>query len=291
MATYLGPSIVDYLNSIGQDSSFAARSRLAAQKGIQNYTGTANQNTQLLNTLRQQASTPVVPTPTPTPSPTPTPAPIPVPAPISTPTPSTGGTSSPATLQRAVLNAVADVATQAASIGRPTLSFAEALASAANDPNIIAKYADELKLDTQFFQQSLQQMQSDINLSQGNLATSFANEKRVLAEQEAAAGRAYSGFREQAKSQLDQSESGIIQSTRSQIQKNVQDLTTKFESKYGSLATSPATATFINPLTGESSSLSGQRVGGIVGYVGPAREQDIRNRALQSYQSAQFPQI
>jgi len=46
-------SIVDYLNSIKQDSSFANRAKLAKQHGIKNYKGTAAQNTQLLNKLRK----------------------------------------------------------------------------------------------------------------------------------------------------------------------------------------------------------------------------------------------
>ena len=50
---YTGSSIVDYLKSIGQDSSYAARSALAAQYGISNYTGTAAQNTQLLGMLNK----------------------------------------------------------------------------------------------------------------------------------------------------------------------------------------------------------------------------------------------
>lgn len=45
-------SIVDYLASRGQDSSFKNRKKLAEQYGIAGYTGSANQNTQLLNTLR-----------------------------------------------------------------------------------------------------------------------------------------------------------------------------------------------------------------------------------------------
>lgn len=45
-------SIVDYLNSTGQKSDYASRSQLAASKGIIGYTGTAAQNTQLLNMLR-----------------------------------------------------------------------------------------------------------------------------------------------------------------------------------------------------------------------------------------------
>lgn len=49
-------SIVDYLNSAGQDSSYKARKRLAQQQGISNYTGSARQNTSLLNSLRNAAA-------------------------------------------------------------------------------------------------------------------------------------------------------------------------------------------------------------------------------------------
>src|SRR5690625_3491065 len=56
-STYTGDSIVDYLKSIGQPSSFAHRKKLAQQHGIKNYTGTASQNTRLLNALRGKATT------------------------------------------------------------------------------------------------------------------------------------------------------------------------------------------------------------------------------------------
>lgn len=46
------PSIVNYLKSIKQDSSFANRAKLAAKHGIKNYSGTAAQNTRLLEKLR-----------------------------------------------------------------------------------------------------------------------------------------------------------------------------------------------------------------------------------------------
>lgn len=49
---YSGNSIVDYLNSIGKDSSFSARKQYAAQYGISNYTGTAAQNLELLEKMR-----------------------------------------------------------------------------------------------------------------------------------------------------------------------------------------------------------------------------------------------
>ena len=46
-------SIVDYLKSIGADSSMANRTKLAKKYGIANYTGTADQNIQLLNRMRK----------------------------------------------------------------------------------------------------------------------------------------------------------------------------------------------------------------------------------------------
>ena len=51
-STTSGGSIVDYLNRHGRDSSYSARKKLAAQHGIKNYTGTAAQNTQLLDKLQ-----------------------------------------------------------------------------------------------------------------------------------------------------------------------------------------------------------------------------------------------
>lgn len=50
---YAGSSIVDALNSQGAPSSFADRSQMAQQQGIPGYTGTAEQNNQLLNKFKQ----------------------------------------------------------------------------------------------------------------------------------------------------------------------------------------------------------------------------------------------
>ena len=52
VSNYTGPSVVDYLNSIGQPSDYNSRALLAQRMGIQNYSGTATQNTQLLSSLR-----------------------------------------------------------------------------------------------------------------------------------------------------------------------------------------------------------------------------------------------
>ena len=52
-SNYQGNSIVDYLKSIGIDSSYKNRKKLAKENGISNYTGTADQNLRLLKKLRR----------------------------------------------------------------------------------------------------------------------------------------------------------------------------------------------------------------------------------------------
>lgn len=49
---YSGSSVIDYLKSIGQDSSFKNRQALAKKHGIKNYIGLANQNSALLRKMR-----------------------------------------------------------------------------------------------------------------------------------------------------------------------------------------------------------------------------------------------
>lgn len=50
--SYTGVSIADALNEIGIDSSYNYRTRLAEVNGINNYHGSAEQNTELLNKLK-----------------------------------------------------------------------------------------------------------------------------------------------------------------------------------------------------------------------------------------------
>ena len=60
-------SLVDYLKMNGEDSSYSARAVLADELGISNYKGSAEQNTQMLNMLKngttQKAETPKASTP------------------------------------------------------------------------------------------------------------------------------------------------------------------------------------------------------------------------------------
>ena len=60
-----GTSIVDYLKSQGQDSSMSARKQIAESLGIKNYTGTYEQNVQMLNSMKNTGNNAVVNNPQP----------------------------------------------------------------------------------------------------------------------------------------------------------------------------------------------------------------------------------
>lgn len=53
ITSYKGNSIVDALKKRGVNSSFAYRKKIAQANGIKNYTGTASQNTKLLNLMKK----------------------------------------------------------------------------------------------------------------------------------------------------------------------------------------------------------------------------------------------
>jgi N-acetylmuramoyl-L-alanine amidase len=58
-------SIVDFLNSVGEDASYSHRAELAAKYGISGYDGSAAQNTKLLEKLKAIYRAPVEPAPAP----------------------------------------------------------------------------------------------------------------------------------------------------------------------------------------------------------------------------------
>ena len=53
MGNYNGASITAALKAINVDSSFAYRKKLAAKNNIKNYSGTAAQNTKMLDLLKK----------------------------------------------------------------------------------------------------------------------------------------------------------------------------------------------------------------------------------------------
>lgn len=214
------------------------------------------------------------------------------------------GTGSSSTPAGAVIGAIADTAESLTTSGN-AVTLEEALNAAKKDKNIIAKYADALKLDTQSFAQQLDQVQFSASDEARKQQLQFENDRRELAENSAAAGQAYSGLRNRAQQQLGEAESGIVSSSRNALKKNLQDLTTAFETKYGTDATKVAKAQFTDPFasagvslsglktfnTPTASTLSGQLAGGITGTQPVAKEADILAKGTELYNLGQTPKI
>lgn len=207
--------------------------------------------------------------------------------------------------QIGLLGAIADVATNTYSTKNSGLTLDEALNAAKNDPNIVARYSDMLKLDTQGFTQAIDQLRQSTQTQEQQQQTQFENDRKALAEHSASAGQAYSGFRGEAQKQLGESQSGIVSSSRSAIQKSLNDMTSAFEGKYGSGSASPYTASFKDPFassgvslsglktnpTGGTSTLAGQLAGGITGTNPLQQKQDVLNKGASLYQVGQLPQM
>lgn len=199
--------------------------------------------------------------------------------------------------QRAIIAAAYTAKQTAYNTSGQQMTFADALTQAAQDPNIVAKYADAAKLDTQAFQQSLQQLQQSGTTEAQNNQIAFETARKQLADQSAAAGQANSGFRTKAQENLGTQEQGIVQSSRSTMQQNLNDLTRNFEGKYGTAATTPATAGFTDPYAVSNISLSGQYnpnangantlagtlAGGVTGSQPVAKQGDINTKATSIY--------
>lgn len=159
-----------------------------------------------------------------------------------------------------------------------------AFEAASNDPDILAKYGDSLKMGVDEFNKTLGQYQSELTQGMSDYERQFKEDQRKLQETEAGAGRAYSGFRQQATEKLAKDEASIIESTRTKATKALGELTSAFEKKYGtealksSLGTNPFTLKMNNPITGNTMDVTATPLGGITGTDTLAKGQDILQR-------------
>lgn len=154
--------------------------------------------------------------------------------------------------------------------------FNNAMNRAKTDPDILAKYGDELKLNQGSVERNLAMINEAYGQSMGLLNTQQEEERKALALTEAAAGRAQSGFREQAKQRLNQAQTGVIQSSRRELQNQLNQTGQTLEGRYGTSGLSQ----FANITAG---GLSYTPMGGITGSIARDQNTDIYNQAVNSY--------
>jgi len=156
----------------------------------------------------------------------------------------------------------------------------KALTSAQTDPDIIAKYGDSAKTAANDIQFNLGQINANYATQQTQQQLEMAQAKKNLQDQIASGGQAYSGFRKQAENILGAQQANIIQSTKSQLQQNLQTLGSQYEKQFGTGALAG-----LPPLTvgGETYNPIGNTAAPVVGTEGINKQQDIQNRQAQIY--------
>lgn len=156
--------------------------------------------------------------------------------------------------------------------------LSDAMKLAESDPDIQAKYGDSLKLAQVDLQKNLGLINQNYTQQMTELEQQQKLQRENLAEQEAAAGRAYSGFREQAKERLATTQSGVIQSSRNALQQKLNELGSSVEGQFGSQALSG-----FAPIA--AGGLSYDDIGGVTGSNVLAKKQDIYNKGISMYQN------
>lgn len=113
-------------------------------------------------------------------------------------------------------------------------SYNKALQIASEDPAIKATYGDAAKIAAQDLAFSIGQITNNQATAQPALQVQLQQQQKALQDQIASTGQAYSGFRKQAEDQLKTQQADVIQSSRSQLQQQLQTLGRGYESQFGS---------------------------------------------------------
>ena len=146
---------------------------------------------------------------------------------------------------------------------------------AQNDPTINEYYKNQLRTGQEEFRRNVAYVQQDFEALQQLQQRQFPEQQRALAEAESSAGRAYSGFAEKARRELAESQSGVIQSSKRDLQRQLEQLGGGFEQKFGTTALGQA------PIIGGQTY---QPYGSIPGQLEQQKLADIRALEQQKIQ-------
>jgi len=112
-------------------------------------------------------------------------------------------------------------------------TWQDAMNAAAQDPDIVAKYGDEFKIASESINRGLQALEAGYTQEQAATMRKQEEERLAFEEAEAAAGRAYSGFRNEARNRLQLDQADVIKSSRRQLKETVQGFVGPFEERFG----------------------------------------------------------
>lgn len=149
------------------------------------------------------------------------------------------------------------------------------LKQASEDPNINDFYKNQLRIGNEELRRNLAYVQGDYEALQKQQQEKYLESQKEQGEQFASQGAIYSGFYNQARQKLKESESSVIESSKRTLDKGLQQLGGQYEQKYGTSNLQPISVGGItyNPLTGIPGQMEQQRLLDIRG-----KEQELINK-------------
>jgi len=139
------------------------------------------------------------------------------------------------------------------------------------DPVISKYFSDQLRIG----ETNLTNMIADVAEESGQWSREqsevFKQQRITGAEEAVAGGRAFSGYRQQARERLQREQTGIVSSTRRQLQRQLRQAGQAFETAFGTAQLPTMGLPFTDPLTKKTEQLQFQSYGDIAG--GAATEQ------------------
>ena len=131
---------------------------------------------------------------------------------------------------------------------------------AKSDPVITKYYSDQIAEGKFDFENAVTAATTQGTATLNQLSQQQMTDLKNLKESYAAHGAAQSGFRQQAETNLQNTQSGVISSTRSQLQTQLQSLASQYEQTYG---TDALKAAGLPSIAGVTASNSGVEIEGV----------------------------
>lgn len=107
---------------------------------------------------------------------------------------------------------------------------------AEKDPVIQKEFGDEMNVAKDYLNKNIDLISAEFKSLTEDQQREYIDAKKQTQEAQAAIGTAYSGFRKQAEEKLGTQQSGIVESSRRQLQQQLNQIGQQFEQRFGSKA-------------------------------------------------------
>jgi hypothetical protein len=155
---------------------------------------------------------------------------------------------------------------------------------AENDSTISSYYSDQIATGKTDFTNTVTAMETQDTANLQQLSQQQTTDLKNLQEQYASQGAAQSGFKNQAQTNLQNTQSGVITSTRSQMQQQLQSAASAYEQTYGTAALQAAGIPSVAGVTASPSGVAIQGVSAnlygttLAGTLATQKTTDIQNQ-------------